>query len=176
MLKLEIIDCLEKFRALREEWDNLLDNSNADNIFLTWEWQFNWWKAFSSGKKLHIILARDETGKLMGIAPLYIARKKIINLLPYDELRFIGSGNEASSEYLDFICYKGKEEDVLNTLLKLSSNGLAPAHMLFFSDMLEDSQSKNHILDYINKNKFRYLTKEERPFCLSSPQGAGHGV
>ncbi|MDP1853770.1 MAG: GNAT family N-acetyltransferase [Candidatus Omnitrophota bacterium] len=165
MFKLEIIDCLEKFSHLREEWDNLLDNSSADNIFLTWEWQFNWWKAFSGGKKLHIILARNETGELMGIAPLYIARKKIINLIPYNELKFIGTGNETTSEYLDFICYKGNEEDVLIALLKLSSNGLATAHILFLSDMLEDSQSKNHILGYINKNGFSYLIKEERPFC-----------
>lgn len=165
MLKLEIIDSLEKFSALRDDWDNLLDNSSADNIFLTWEWQFNWWKAFSGGRKLHIILARNETGKLMGIAPLYIARKNIINLIPYNELGFIGSGNETTSEYLDFICYKGNEEEVLSALLKLSSSGLATTHMLLLSDMPEDSQSKNHILGYINKNRFSYLIKEERPFC-----------
>lgn len=165
MLKLETINSLEKFSALREEWDSLLDNSSADNIFLTWEWQFNWWQAFQEGKKLNIILAYDEKGKLLGIAPLYAIKKRILNCIPYYELRFIGSGNEATSEYLDFICYKGKEEEALSTLLRLSSNGFVPVHMLLLSDMFEDSQSKNYILGYINKNGFRYLIKEERPFC-----------
>jgi len=39
-----VVDREEQLLALRPEWDRLLRTSDADNLFLTWEWMFTWWR------------------------------------------------------------------------------------------------------------------------------------
>ena len=110
MLKYELINSTEVFKSLKTEWNNLLNNSNVDSIFLTWEWQFNWWNSFKSNKTLSIIIVRDnKDNKLLGIAPLYKAKKQIFKAISISELKFIGDDDNATSEYLDFICLKERD-------------------------------------------------------------------
>jgi CelD/BcsL family acetyltransferase involved in cellulose biosynthesis len=68
-LSIEEINDVEKFRDLRESWNALLRKSGDDNIFLTWEWLFNWWQSYGSDKKLRIIVIRNAEN-IIGIVPL----------------------------------------------------------------------------------------------------------
>lgn len=165
MFKLEVVNSIEEFRNLKDEWDELLDNSFADNIFLTWEWQFNWWQHFNDNKYLHIILVRNETDKMLGIAPLYIKRKQLFGFIPYNELRFIGNGDGATSEYLDFICHKNEMCVVTEELLKYMYNGFKSWHTLVLSDLVEDSQTKKIIIEYLSQNKHSKILQEKLGFC-----------
>lgn len=61
----------EAFTQLQQEWNELLSRSTFNNIFLTWEWQYNWWMAYQPGA-LWIITIRDENGQLFGLAPLFV--------------------------------------------------------------------------------------------------------
>src|SRR5689334_21294906 len=59
------------FETLKPEWNELLHRSASDCIFSTWEWQSTWWDAYHSGL-LWVIACRDDSGRLIGIAPWFI--------------------------------------------------------------------------------------------------------
>jgi CelD/BcsL family acetyltransferase involved in cellulose biosynthesis len=59
------------FHELASEWDELLHRSVDDTIFLTVEWQSTWWASYDAGELL-IFTCRDESGRLLGIAPWFI--------------------------------------------------------------------------------------------------------
>jgi hypothetical protein len=42
-MELEVVQDINRFNELREEWDGLLERSSSKSIFLTWEWLFYWW-------------------------------------------------------------------------------------------------------------------------------------
>ena len=67
-LTVEEIRDVESFQELREEWDNLLEKSGDNNVFLTWEWLFLWWRYHRSDKQLRILLIKDQDN-IVGIAP-----------------------------------------------------------------------------------------------------------
>jgi CelD/BcsL family acetyltransferase involved in cellulose biosynthesis len=70
-MKVELYQDSTGFRALHEEWNPLLQHSATNTLFLTWEWQKAWWDAFGLGNSLYMVAARDESGALVGIAPLF---------------------------------------------------------------------------------------------------------
>ncbi len=85
------------------EWDKLLTTGQSDSVFLTWQWQFAWWKAFQRGELLLICAQRH--GKVLALAPFFSDAGMVY---------FVGSGG---SDYLDFIGDIG-DEQVLDALLE----------------------------------------------------------
>jgi CelD/BcsL family acetyltransferase involved in cellulose biosynthesis len=117
--KLEHIDTEEKFHALEAEWNPLLEKSQANNIYLTWEWISTWWQCFGKDNRLWVLIVRDTAkGEILGIAPLYLHRPSLIPGFPihHRELSFLGT-NAAAPDHLDFIARKGYEETVIPALL-----------------------------------------------------------
>lgn len=100
--------------SLRDRWDALLKTSYSNSIFLTWEWMSAWWTAYGMPGELRIMLVHDDSGALIGIAPLRSAITKRYGR-SYRTLRLIGDGS-ADSDYLDFIIAAGQERQVLEAL------------------------------------------------------------
>src|SRR5437867_20023 len=49
-----------EFTALKEEWNSLLTESGSNEISLTWEWLYTWWKVFrDDSRRLLILAVRD---------------------------------------------------------------------------------------------------------------------
>lgn len=115
MFKTQVINNLEQFKALRVEWNQLLESSYRNTIFLAWEWVYTWWEVFGRGEKLFIITVRNEKGKLIGIAPLYIKKTKYYKL-PVREMAFIGMG---LSDRQDFIISQGDTKVIDEIISKI---------------------------------------------------------
>jgi CelD/BcsL family acetyltransferase involved in cellulose biosynthesis len=130
-----VVDSSEGFRDLRAQWQQLLDKSHSNSVFLTWEWLFTWWNWYGCGGRLLILLLKDGSGHLRGIAPLMIRRV----MGTFRRLQFIGSDSKVSSDYLDVIAEKGWEErvgeGVMQFLLKTNSQW----HHLVLSSIAKDS-------------------------------------
>jgi CelD/BcsL family acetyltransferase involved in cellulose biosynthesis len=62
-----------EFAQLGAEWDDLFQRANPENIFLSFGWMSTWWKHFGKGQ-LAVIAVRDAAGRLVAVAPFYIAR------------------------------------------------------------------------------------------------------
>jgi CelD/BcsL family acetyltransferase involved in cellulose biosynthesis len=62
------INDIEQFQALKFQWNELLQQCSDNNVFLTWEWLFHWWRYYGRNKKLRIIVIKKGS-KIVGIAP-----------------------------------------------------------------------------------------------------------
>lgn len=59
------------FETLRPEWNPLVQQSGADTPFSVWEFLATWWDVYGTGQ-LWLVCVRDDSGKLIGIAPLFV--------------------------------------------------------------------------------------------------------
>jgi CelD/BcsL family acetyltransferase involved in cellulose biosynthesis len=100
-LLVDAIDSPTAFAALEPEWNDLLQRSDADTLFLTWEWLHAWWEHLAGDRTLFILTARDGE-RLVGVAPLCVRPAGIDRLPPTPVLELLGSGT-CGSDYLDII-------------------------------------------------------------------------
>src|ERR1700732_1251434 len=122
MITVEAVTTRAGFEQLEPEWNALLTRSASNNIVLTFEWLSTWWQIFGEGERhLYILVAREQS-HIVGIAPLLRRTIRHYNLLPYERLEFLGSGedeaDEICSDYLDFIVQRGWEAPALEALLR----------------------------------------------------------
>jgi hypothetical protein len=100
---------LEEFYQIREEWTSLLNNSDANTLFLTWEWLNAWWIVWGNelGLELNIIACYSQNNRLMGLAPLYKVKGKFLRVFNSVRLGVIGVSYKIPttirSEFQDFI-------------------------------------------------------------------------
>jgi CelD/BcsL family acetyltransferase involved in cellulose biosynthesis len=99
---------------LREPWDELLEASDSDCLFLTWEWLFTWWEHLAAGRDLSIFAAVSGR-KLAAVAPFCLRPASWSSGHPFRVLEFLGNGH-AGSDYLDFIVRKGHEQEARRAL------------------------------------------------------------
>lgn len=100
---LHILRSLEDLERLEKDWNEVLEGTAAaDNLFLSWEWVFEWAKHYTRGSDLFLILWIGEEGKIVGIAPHYIRTVSCGLGVTIREMRTVGS-EEVSACYLDVI-------------------------------------------------------------------------
>ena len=107
--QITIVDDPAGFAAIRGEWTELLQHSDSDNLFLTWEWLHTWWRHIGAGRKLMIVLLRAGR-KLIALAPLIERPRNLWALQLWRGLEFLGGG-DVGSDYLDVIVRRGREHD-----------------------------------------------------------------
>ena len=91
-ISLRVVKTLRAFYRLRQEWDSLLNTSPQGTIFLTHEWLGSWWSVFGKGRRLRVLLAYNQEGRLVGGVPFYIRLRWVKRLLPIREMRFVATG------------------------------------------------------------------------------------
>src|SRR5690606_22369675 len=55
LLQATLIDTEAALRTLRAEWNELLQASASDKLFLTWEWLYTWWQHLAGDRTLYVI-------------------------------------------------------------------------------------------------------------------------
>jgi CelD/BcsL family acetyltransferase involved in cellulose biosynthesis len=138
MFYTEIISNFDELEDYKIEWNQLLFKSN-NNIFLTWEWVSTWWEFFGENSLLFVIAVRDANRKLVGLAPLKISSRKILDLIPVRLVEFIGYGSPVSPEYLDFIVAKQNYEEIVTEIVLALIENKRSWDVLHFSDVDESS-------------------------------------
>ncbi|WP_019613733.1 GNAT family N-acetyltransferase [Psychromonas ossibalaenae] len=98
---IRVISEWHDFENIKIEWNRLLKQSDADNIFLTWEW-INCWRNSRKSLIKPLIIVIEQAGEIVGIAPFYIQQYQLAHLLSYNALRFAGD-QAIGSEYSNFI-------------------------------------------------------------------------
>jgi len=111
---IELIDSNAGFAKLRTEWDEVLQKSQSNCLFLTWEWVHTWWKHLSGKRRLFLVTMRHGE-ELSAIAPLARKAPSVLSCWPLETLEFLGVGS-VGSDYLDLISRREREQDVLPEL------------------------------------------------------------
>jgi len=99
------IDNFNDFLALEKVWNQVLEKSPSDTVFLTHEWFRCWWQAYGNGNNLFILLVEDE-GEIIAVAPLMISKERCRGF-PVKKVGFIENNNSPQSNFI--ILAKDKE-------------------------------------------------------------------
>lgn len=124
-------------QKLQGEWSALQDRSESDGIYLSWEWVSTWWQSFGQRGDLWLLQARDENGRLIGLAPLMRVRHSPMRGLRWRQLEFIGTSS--SCEHLDFIIEKDHEKETIAAFIGELQKHAAEWDVLRLSNVLPTS-------------------------------------
>ena len=158
-LRVTAVDTERAFEELRVEWTRLLLESSGDTVFLTWEWAAAWWGTYGSDKELYILKVEDD-GRLIGLAPLYRASRRLLGVLPYRTLRFIGDGSW-DSDYLDFIAAAGRERRVVHAIARFLLDHHRHWDVLSLNEVPRSSVNLEVLRERL-KNDTRFWRETER--------------
>lgn len=87
----------QEFVNMQMEWSAILEHSDSDKLFMSWEWLYTWWTTFSTPTmQLFILVAKNEEGNCLGIAPLYLENYIAKKFLKTRRLQLLGN------------CWRGK--------------------------------------------------------------------
>ena len=103
------------FDALAGEWDELVSVScQHGGFFSRWHWNRVWWRLYAPPhSELFLIACRDQSGRLVGLAPLYRHARSVHGLFTVQQICFIGTGTKLKvSEHLDIIARSGYQHPV----------------------------------------------------------------
>ena len=125
--------------ALRDEWNELVENDGRATIFQTWEFQYHAWRMLSETVSLHLVLVRDETGALIGCAPLGIHTWRkgplSVRVLAFSGFRY--------SDYSDFIVLPDRAQDALAALAEWFSDNTRRWDVVELMPVREDSWARH---------------------------------
>lgn len=134
-----IIADFNELATYKNAWNQLLKNSDADPLFMSFEWISVWWQTFGKKYKLNCYLLYQKK-VLFGIFPLIIRKKD-----GFRQLTLMGVNK---SDYTDFIFHK---------------NYLQECIVFFFRDILSKSSGWDL---FINSKVVK--TKISNSFFLAS--------
>ena len=162
-MKLNTILTVEEFQDLTSEWNQLLECCSASHVpFLRHEFLAAWWNTMGGGEwsegKLNIIIARDESEQLVGIAPLF----RTTNLEGDPALMLIGSIE--ISDYLDLIINPAVIDTFLPELLK--SLAVEPEEHWRVIDLYnipDDSPTLPSLRNAVGKQGWTFLQEQLQP-------------
>ena len=149
-MEIQLLETEEDFEKIRTEWDDLLENSNNNSVFLTWEWLYNWWIHFKGDKKLFILLVKSESAeKIVGIAPFYIQKSVLFSFSKVKKIKFLGS-EQVASDFLDFIAHAGLEDEILSAIYGYLDENNHLWDIIEITDIEEDSASLDFFKRKVN--------------------------
>lgn len=136
-LAVQVIEEVRGLDALQPEWDALLERSDA-SVFQSFEWLRTWWRHFGErrgGARLHVVAVRD-AGALVGLAPLWISRERLLGVVPFRRLLFVG---HRDTDYLDVLAARGLEARCAEAI----AAHLAAHRHLFDVAILEETSDRS---------------------------------
>ena len=93
------VEALPGFESLDEgRWNALVGQARHPSVFLSWQWQTAWARAFLAERPLHLLRVSDDGGHLAGLLPLYDDGPGLRRLV----------GGVDVSDYLDLIAPAGR--------------------------------------------------------------------
>lgn len=136
-MEYQLVQSFGALDLLENEWNALLDESISRVPFLRFEYLCNWWQTMGGGEwqdaTLAVVLGR-EAGRLVGIAPLFLAR----NRDNHPALLLLGSIE--ISDYLDVIVRESDLQSFLDGLLPFLAQAKLPAWTLLdWYNLLDNS-------------------------------------
>jgi len=154
---------INEFQALKNRWNDCLNESLDNYVFSTWEWLSAWWKHFGERKRLIILLIEDKN-KIFAIAPFVYSSHNFLGFGNLKNISFLGS---PQSDYATFIL---KEKKV--KFLELFFDYLN-AHIdwdyLDLQNIPESTASADLLREISLKKQFKHWEESESDLCPYLP-------
>ncbi|HEY7838004.1 MAG TPA: GNAT family N-acetyltransferase [Terriglobales bacterium] len=135
-------DCVETesgLCSLAPEWDELATASARPTPFLCWDWILTWWRHFHGSSELMVVTARSPDGRLRGLLPLHIVRRRAAGM-PVRSLEFLGHrGSAVCADHLDLLARPEERGEVAAALMREVLRRRSRWDTLVLADLAEDS-------------------------------------
>jgi CelD/BcsL family acetyltransferase involved in cellulose biosynthesis len=105
----------QSLQKLAGSWSSLLKQSRANSIFRSWQWVEAWWRTMDGRFELHILVVRDASGALAGIAPFYRGTIRLCGVINYRMLRLMGDA-PTGAEYSDWLLREDCEQQAARAI------------------------------------------------------------
>lgn len=172
-VKLSVIESEQAFDELEEEWNQLLERSEA-HVFQSFEWQRTWWEYFGDKGRLHILTFRCGE-QLVGLAPFFYSERRMPGLYTYRHLQFLagyipgrdttGSFSRYSiSDYLDLIVIPGYQEKVVEALVSYLAEQRSFFDQISLDELSEDGVMMQSFVPRLNEVDWPH-DKEKKAVC-----------
>jgi CelD/BcsL family acetyltransferase involved in cellulose biosynthesis len=141
------------FSDLRDEWQDLLVNSDANRIFLTYEWLSIWWSVYHPGQ-IWALVVRDDGGRCQGIAPWFVT-----DMDGERVVRPIGCVDV--TDYVDVITRRGAETGVFQSLAEWLSEHKNDFDVIRVCNFPQDSHALAALPDLARARGFEVMVQVE---------------
>lgn len=135
----------------KTEWNALVERSETNTIFQTFEWHASWWRTFGDNARLLVLLV-EAGNELIGIAPLMVSEQRVLGQ-KRQIVQFIGAPVE--SDYCDFIVDR-RQPEALPLLLRWLVENDQQWDLLHFSDIPNTSTTLRVLPEFFGQRS--YLT------------------
>lgn len=154
-MDIQAVETYEDFLSLEGAWNNLLEKSHSDTVFLRHEWFRCWWLAFGKHNRMLILLIR-ENGELVGIAPLMITAAGYRGM-PLKRIGFIENENTPRS---DFILTR-KPEHAITSIVRYLNNHRNRWQLIYLRNLPADSPNSSILRSVLKQNHMPFSTKKD---------------
>jgi CelD/BcsL family acetyltransferase involved in cellulose biosynthesis len=136
-LRVVVVDDLAQFLSLQKPWEALELSAGTSSIFVSWNWQFLWWKHYGGNGSLRVLVAM-KSDAVVGILPLYVQRARSHHILPIRVLRLVGTGGDTAPDHLDPLIHPAFLEAVALEFASCLCDTLRDWDVLLLSDLAPD--------------------------------------
>jgi hypothetical protein len=158
-----VVDTLTGWFELEKEWNDLLARSQANVVFLRWEWLYTWAECFWRRGDQLFILKLYSADELVGIAPWCI-RRHFRGPVTVRQIEFLGA-SDIASDYLDVFTVRGKEKLVTRCIYDfLFREARSRWDTLALLDVPANSLFLLHFLDLVAEDG-KHVEIEPGAFC-----------
>lgn len=160
-MTVEILRGSDALMDLRPIWNELLKASDANTIFLTWEWVEAWWRAYGSPFDLIALKCTGPAGEVVGIAPFFRV-KESLGLRASGYALYLLCDMTGGSEKLDWIVRDGWEEPVVGAIVNWLETGAIDWDIFFYDTVRPESKVANVLVTECQRRRW-FQVRTERP-------------
>ena len=114
------------------------------------------------------MVARDDLGRVIGLAPLHLAAIPFLGFESRDTLRFIGDGGDVTPEHLDVIAPPGLEREIAEAFAN-QIRGDPAVHVIDLRPLAENSAMRECLLRTTRKPALVRCTQDAQSPMLFLP-------
>lgn len=159
-IEIKLINKYEEFEDLRDRWNQLLAQSANNDVFLTWEWLFSWWKVFNTGKQLWLVTAWKPE-QLVGIAPLMLEKRGKLKL----GAKILCSLGTPMNDVGGFIL-QDQDTQILEALINFIMEHKKKWDILEFTEFLVEGPEIEAIKAVFDKPGFSQIEKDREHYFV----------
>jgi len=156
-MSIEVYVDARAFEELGKVWNELVNRSVTNTIFLTHEWQTVWWEQLGEGD-LFLIAVRSDDGTLVGIAPLF----RGVDSAGRRVMEFVGCFDV--SDYLDIIADREYVEEVCRAAMDTLAGGEIEWDVLSLCNIPEASPTRTLLAELAGERGYN-VTLEVEDVC-----------
>lgn len=158
-ITLTCINKIDDFIELKDEWNQLLEQSRCLSACMHWDWMNLWWKHYAKKDYELVILCFRDNDELIGIFPLVNMNVNMMGT--HKVLHFMGTGEdeheEVLTEYIDVISKPEYEEEICQLIIEFLSEEYTEWERIELYRFLKNSIIATYLINDIWLSQFKHL-------------------